>query len=307
MDVREVRGLCGASREVVREFGALEEGWLPAGIPHTQMQILIELSERGTLCASDLVARLRSDKSLVSKHLKQMLGSGWIEGGQGYGDQRRRPWQLTASGRLVVEQIYARADAQTTDILNFLSTDERAVVERGVAIWGGALAKLRKQNHYQIREIERRDDAQVAALIRVVMPEFGASGPGFALHDPEVDAMSAVYMGVKSRYYVVEERATGKIVGGAGFGELVGGDGRTCELRKMYFLHEVRGIGMGAVLLKRVLGEAKKAKYKRCYLETLERMAQARRLYEGFGFRALCGPEGGTGHFGCDRWYAMDL
>jgi len=43
---------------------------------------------------------------------------------------------------------------------------------------------------FTIRRIRRSDDAAVATLIRTVMPEFGASGPGFAIMDPEVDAMS---------------------------------------------------------------------------------------------------------------------
>ena len=31
-----------------------------------------------------------------------------------------------------------------------------------------------------IRSIEARDDAAIAAIIRAVMPEFGADGPGFS-------------------------------------------------------------------------------------------------------------------------------
>ena len=36
---------------------------------------------------------------------------------------------------------------------------------------------------FTIRPIEARDDDAVAAIIRAVMPEFGADGPGFAIHD----------------------------------------------------------------------------------------------------------------------------
>ena len=44
-----------------------------------------------------------------------------------------------------------------------------------------------------IRGIEPRDDAAIATIIRSVMPEFGADGEGFAIHDPEVDWMSRAY------------------------------------------------------------------------------------------------------------------
>ena len=40
-----------------------------------------------------------------------------------------------------------------------------------------------------IRPIHSDDDAAMAAIIRSVMPEFGATGSGFAISDPEVDWM----------------------------------------------------------------------------------------------------------------------
>src|SRR5207342_3832387 len=46
---------------------------------------------------------------------------------------------------------------------------------------------------WRIRPIEARDDANVAAIIRTVMPEFGATGDGFSINDPEVDWMQRAY------------------------------------------------------------------------------------------------------------------
>jgi putative acetyltransferase len=158
---------------------------------------------------------------------------------------------------------------------------------------------------FSFRPIRPEDDAAVAAVIRVVMPEFGADGPGFAIHDPEVSSMSAAYQGPRSAYFVVE--SNGQIVGGAGIAELVGGDGKTAELRKMYFLPEARGHGMGARLLRHTIGVAKEFGYERIYLETLTGMDAAQRLYEHLGFRRLTQQLGATGHFGCNRYYLLDL
>lgn len=47
--------------------------------------------------------------------------------------------------------------------------------------------------------------------------------------------------------------------------------------------------------------------YRECYLETLAQMDRARDLYERFGFLPLEAPMGDTGHFGCNRWYALSL
>jgi putative acetyltransferase len=156
------------------------------------------------------------------------------------------------------------------------------------------------------RPIRPEDDAAVAALIRRVMPEFGADGPGFAIHDPEVDHMSAAYAVPGAAYFVVVDDQ-GRLVGGAGLAALAGGEAGVCELRKMYFLPEARGQGMGETLLRHCLEVAKQLGFRTCYLETLTGMDKALRLYAKLGFRPLCAPLGRTGHGGCDHWFAMEL
>lgn len=158
---------------------------------------------------------------------------------------------------------------------------------------------------FTLAPITREHDAAMAAVIRRVMPEFGADGPGFAIHDPEVDALTDAYAGARSRYYVLLR--DGRVVGGGGFAPLVGADADVCELRKMYFLPEVRGIGAGRALLDRLIAEARESGFRLCYLETLTGMTAAQRLYERVGFARIGAPMGATGHFGCDRWYALSL
>jgi putative acetyltransferase len=157
----------------------------------------------------------------------------------------------------------------------------------------------------RVRPIEPPDDPGLARLIRSVMPEFGACGPGYAIMDPEVDAMCAAYSAPRSRYWVVE--SGGRVVGGAGYAKLAGAGEGVCELRKMYLYPELRRRGFGARLLSIVLEHARADGYHVCYLETLESMMAARRLYERFGFERLEQPMGDTGHHGCDTWYARSL
>lgn len=156
------------------------------------------------------------------------------------------------------------------------------------------------------RPITPEDDAAVAAIIRTVMPEFGADGPGFALHDAEVDHMSRAYAARGAAYFVVVDTA-GRILGGGGIAALEGGEPGVCELRKMYFLPEARGRGAGEALLRHCLAVARDLGYRTCYLETLTGMNQAQRLYAKLGFQPLCAPLGRTGHGGCDRWFTLEL
>ena len=156
------------------------------------------------------------------------------------------------------------------------------------------------------RPIQPQDAAAMAAIIRAVMPEFGAGGPGFAISDPEVDHMSAAYSLPGAAYFGVVD-AHDQVLGGGGVAALEGGEPGVCELRKMYFLPAARGQGMGESLLRHCLAVAKNLGYHTCYLETLTGMDQAIKLYEKVGFKPLCAPLGRTGHGGCDRWFALAL
>ena len=169
-----------------------------------------------------------------------------------------------------------------------------------------ALHSLYRGAMPSIRPIRSEDDAAVAAIIRQVMHEFGADGPGFALHDPEVDHMSAAYSAPGAAYFVVVGE-DGQVVGGAGVAALEGGEPGVCELRKMYFLRSARGKGMGEALLRHCLGVAKTLGYRTCYLETLSGMDQAIRLYTKLGFEPLCSPLDRTSHCGCDHWFTLEL
>ena len=157
---------------------------------------------------------------------------------------------------------------------------------------------------FSIRPIEARDNAAVAAIIRSVMPEFGADGPGFAIHDAEVSDMHGAYSHAASAYFVVE--LEGRVCGGGGVAPLEGEPG-VCELRKMYFLPELRGLGAGDALMRQCLQSARVLGYARCYLETLTGMDAAQKLYARHDFKPLCGPLGKTGHFGCNRFFIRQL
>ena len=158
---------------------------------------------------------------------------------------------------------------------------------------------------YSIRPIRDSDDPAMAAIIRTVMPEFGADGPGFAIHDPEVDSMSQAYASAGLRYFVVER--DGRVEGGAGIAPLSGTDGTICELRKMYFLPALRGLGAGSAMMRQCLAFAREAGYRQCYLETLTGMDQAQALYEHSGFKRIPAALGDTGHFACNRFYLLNL
>jgi putative acetyltransferase len=158
---------------------------------------------------------------------------------------------------------------------------------------------------YLIRPIEPKDDEAVARIVRGVMQELGATGKGSSSEDPEVECMSAAYSGPDAQFFVVEAR--NRVLGCAGIGPLANGPEGTCELRKMYFLPQLRGHGVGRDLLERCLDAAREAGYDYCYLETRESMAVARILYEHHGFELLEERLGDTGHTACGTFMGQKL
>lgn len=156
-----------------------------------------------------------------------------------------------------------------------------------------------------IRTMRAADNARVAHIIQTVMTEFGAVGCGYSIEDAEVQSMYEAYPAPGSAFFVVEH--DDRILGCGGMGPLAGGEADVCELRKMYFLPELRGTGMGSKLMDVILEAARASRYRRCYLETLERMEQARSLYARCGFQVIDEPLGQTGHGSCNHWMLLEL
>ena len=65
---------------------------------------------------------------------------------------------------------------------------------------------------FLIRPVAAADNAVLAGLLRDVMEEFGATGAGTSLHDPEMLDMASAYGSHGSAYFVIESAAG--LVGG---------------------------------------------------------------------------------------------
>ena len=158
---------------------------------------------------------------------------------------------------------------------------------------------------YKFRKIKKNDNEFVAKIIRKVMEEYDAVGPGYSYVDKEVDQMFESYNNSRSYFYVITKND--EIKGFGGIDRLEGADKNICELKKMYFLKDIRGLGLGKKLVELCLAKARELGYKKCYLETLKRMHTANNLYLKLGFKKLEKPLGNTGHTNTELWYIRDL
>lgn len=157
----------------------------------------------------------------------------------------------------------------------------------------------------QIRKIKKEDNPQIAKVIRDVFIELEAPKTGTAYEDPILDTLYEVYNKANTVYFVIEQE--GVIIGGSGIAPLDNGPKEICELQKMYFAPNARGKGLGLEMILKCLDFAKEAGFKSCYLETLEMMKNAQKLYQKVGFHYLKEPLGCTGHTSCPVWMMKDL
>lgn len=155
-----------------------------------------------------------------------------------------------------------------------------------------------------IRTIQPADNQSLATIVRNTLAEFGANHPGTVYYDPTTDKLYELFQEKGSIYYVAEQK--GVIMGGAGLYPSPGLPGDTAELVKMYLVPEARGIGLGKLLIEKVLSFARENNYKKIYIETMPELKQAMKVYEKFGFKYLQGPLGSTGHTGCSVWMLLE-
>ena len=156
-----------------------------------------------------------------------------------------------------------------------------------------------------IRPVLPRDNPMLAGVIREVLCEMGVPNKGTTLEDTSLESMYEAYQAPRSAYWVVTD--TLGIWGGGGIAPLEVADRRVCELQKMYFKSELRGLGWGDRLIRIALDRALDLGYDYCYLETMPYMQAAQNLYRRHGFIYLQSPMGHTGHTACTVWMEKKL
>lgn len=162
------------------------------------------------------------------------------------------------------------------------------------------------KNKFSLRLIELKDNPYVKKLVVDVMTSFGCVGSGFSSSDPELDDMYNSYTDSRSAFYVIVD-SNDVVMGCGGVAPLIGSETDICELRKMYFYPDIRGLGLGSQLMDICLSNAKEFGFKKCYIETIADMDKARILYEKSGFTSIPESLGATGHTGCDNYMIKTL
>jgi putative acetyltransferase len=160
-------------------------------------------------------------------------------------------------------------------------------------------------NEITYRNIEEKDNKEIACLIRTVFREFKIDRPGTVYYDPTTDSLSELFKKPGSVYWLAE--VDGSMVGGCGIYPTPGLPAGCAELVKFYLLASWRGKGIGRMLMEKCIESTRQMGYRQLYLESLPELEKAVSMYLKSGFRHIPHALGNSGHFGCNIWMVKDL
>ena len=95
---------CTELRRAARKLTSLYDAAMaPAGITITQYSLLASLGRAGQLCHTVLADKLGMDRTTLTRNLRPLIGSRWVEVTSGE-DRRQHLVRLTAAGRKKLER-----------------------------------------------------------------------------------------------------------------------------------------------------------------------------------------------------------
>ncbi len=116
-------------------------------------------------------------------------------------------------------------------------------------------------------------------LVFGVLREYGLEPAPDGI-DKDLDDIEANYIECGGVFELIKD-FDGNLLGTVGLFPL---DQKRIELRKMYFAKEIRGKGLGKLMLKRMIKTAREKGFEQIVLETSSVLREAVGLYKKFGF-----------------------
>ncbi|MCW9683489.1 GNAT family N-acetyltransferase [Dolichospermum planctonicum UHCC 0167] len=150
-----------------------------------------------------------------------------------------------------------------------------------------------------IRNWQESDRTLASQVISSVLSEYGLPWqPEEA--DKDVLQIEAYYLKTGGEFWVIEQEY--QIVGTAAYYPINRGE-KAVEIRKMYLLPKVRGLGLGKFLLQQLETVIALRGFEQIWIETASILTEAVKLYESNGYLPTTGVETSR----CDLVYVKYL
>ncbi|MDZ8080942.1 MAG: GNAT family N-acetyltransferase [Nostoc sp. SerVER01] len=158
------------------------------------------------------------------------------------------------------------------------------------------------KKYYQdflIRDWVQSDRTRAAQVINYVLSEYGLGWePNGA--DRDVLQVEEFYLATGGEFWVIEHQS--QLVGTGAYYPIKRGE-KAVEIRKMYLLPSIRGLGLGKYLLQQLEAAIAERGFEQIWIETVSVLVEAVKLYESNGYKSATGIETKR----CDRVYVKSL
>lgn len=279
------------SRTMVRELGFMGGAFAGTDLSPSAVHALIEI-EQGGVTARELGARLRLEKSSVSRMLRKLIDAQDVHEEAGEEDGRVKMLSLTASGRQRVAAIHAFARAQVEGAVGRLRPGEEETVVRGLGLYAEALA-ARAEECKLAPPIELVAGYRTGLIARILEMHafFYARQSGFGQRFESVVASGLAEFCNrldKPGNAIWTAMRDNDIIGSVAIdGEDMGDN--IAHLRWFIVSDNTRGSGIGRKLLSSALSFVDEKGFRETQLWTFSGLSAARHLYESLGF--VCAEE----------------
>ena len=289
-----VSGIRSASRELVRQFGLMNQTVADTDLTLSSAHAIIEIGRAGQLSSRELSQKLQLEKSTVSRLVKSLVARGELRELRSSNDLRVKLLSLTHQGKKTLGNIDRYAEAQVSTALDRLNADSKQGVLKGLQDYSSALnvaspdrnAGHRLSHAVAPFEINSGYTPTIIARTLEMVHTHMHRHLGFGLaFESRVAADLAEFMtridnAANQTWHL---RLDNRIVGSISIdGQDLGND--RAHLRWFVVDEGIRGGGIGKALLSQAIGFCDQQGFNETHLWTVKGLDAARKLYQQHGF-----------------------
>jgi len=279
-----------ASRDLVRQFGLMGQGVAGTDLSLSAVHAIIEIGRADTLSSKQLCARLLLEKSTVSRLVKSLVARGEISEVRSEDDLRMKHLHLTRKGKRTLFDIDHFAEVQVSSALGGLDDRSRQGILRGLQDYSQALKASSAGNDDAASldrvKIEAGYEPTIIGRIIVMLHSHMNRHYGFG------SGFESRIAGDLAEFMTRLDSPSNEIWRADSAGNIVGSisidgedlDDGLAHLRWFVVSDEIRGAGIGNLLLARALEFCDQRGYRETHLWTVKGLDAARKLYQNHGF-----------------------
>ncbi|WP_415717268.1 helix-turn-helix domain-containing GNAT family N-acetyltransferase [Roseibium sp.] len=283
-----VNDIRAASRQLVREFGFLDKTIAGTDLSGSGVHAVLEIGLNPGITAKEIAAKLKLEKSTVSRLLKSLEQRGDVVQTRSETDGRVFGLSLTTAGQETFAAIDQFGNNQAHSALARLKGNDPQSVASAMTAYADALSDREAKTSESPDPFEIVEGYQTGMIGDISAMHGRTHGPivgmGPTFESVVAKAMSEfmprVHRPMNNSWSVVEN---GEVIGSISIdGEDL--DGNVAHLRWFILSERLRGKGLGKVLLKKAIDHCDDLGFQEIHLWTLKGLDAARSLYERAGF-----------------------